>query len=118
MKLSTSLFFILVLLAQTSNDDINSFLSWFASNLSSWLLPLVLMICVLMFFFAILKAPLDVLKKRAVTLTATLTMLAQTDIITNLSSTFFSLLGLLIMIVLPLILILMLYKAFIALIKV
>lgn len=101
-------------------DATSDFLAWFSASLAGWLVPLMLMIFVLMFFFAVIKAPLDVLGKKKTAKLMPVLLLAQTNIsevVTDLSAAFFGVLGLLIVVVLPLVLILMLYKAFMQLIK-
>jgi len=94
------------------SSSIDNLMQWFTTSLTQLLIPLITLIVILMFFFAIVKAPLDVLKKASmVTL-----FLAQTNI-AGLADTFTSMLWLLLTLILPLALILLLYKAFISLVK-
>jgi len=87
------------------------------------LLPwLFLYIVILMFVYAVLKAPLDVLKSKALRVFpkfgAALSLATTvSDYFATISSVLFSLLALIFMILLPLILILLLYKSFMALVR-
>jgi hypothetical protein len=93
------------------------------------LLPwLFLYIVIFMFVYAVLKAPLDVLKSKALRVSKALkvphklvvALLVATTLgeyFAAISSTLFSLLVLILMVLLPLILILLLYKSFMALVR-
>jgi hypothetical protein len=112
---------LLLFIAQTVSADIDSLVSWFSSFLPV-ILWLFIFVVFVMFIYAILKAPLDVLRKGMVALVllaaeTTTTKTALETYITNLATVFWALLGSILIFLLPLLLILMLYKAFLALVK-
>ncbi len=119
MHLKTKSFFslfTLIALVATTSDPSQQLISFLSTFLSSVLPFLFLLIVVVMFIYAILKAPLDVLKRGMAM--SQLLMLAQTiDYFKSLGEAFFSLLSMLLFLLLPLILILMLYKSFMVLVK-
>jgi small-conductance mechanosensitive channel len=117
---STRLVFLALpslLLAQTAQTQ--ELFSWFVQVFLSLLPWLFLYIVILMFVYAVLKAPLDVLKSKALPKFGAASLLATTvsDYFAAISSVLFSLLALIFMILLPLILILLLYKSFMALVR-
>jgi hypothetical protein len=112
------LFFYLasiLLIAQTSSSD--ALFDWFTKSFLSIIPWLFLYIIIIMFIYAILRAPLDVLKSKAKYIAPSLVSATVSDYFTSIASTLFSLLTLVFMLLLPLILILMLYKSFFALVK-
>jgi len=117
------LILILFFLAQTTSS-IDAMVSWFASFLPI-VLWLFIFIIFVMFIYAILKAPLDVLRKGMASLslvllaaqTTTTTVAPELSYITNLTAVFWGLLGSILIFLLPLLLILLLYKSFLALVK-
>jgi hypothetical protein len=116
------LILILFFLAQTTSID--AMVSWFASFLPI-VLWLFIFIIFVMFIYAVLKAPLDVLRKGMASLslvllaaqTTTTTVAPELSYITNLTAVFWGLLGSILIFLLPLLLILLLYKSFLALVK-
>ena len=120
MHLKTKSFFSLITLitfvASTTSDPSQQLISFLSTFLSAVLPFLFLLIIVVMFIYAVLKAPLDVLKRGMIA--STVLLLAQTiDYFKSLGEAFFSLLSMLLFLLLPLILILMLYKSFMVLVK-
>jgi hypothetical protein len=115
----------LLLIAQTSQAQVQDLFDWFLRVFLSLLPWLFLYIVILMFVYAVLKAPLDVLKSKAIRTypkfgAALLVAVATTTVdeyFATISSVLFSLLALIFMILLPLILILLLYKSFMALVR-
>jgi hypothetical protein len=103
---------LLALLAAVTQD----FVDWFASAFLPVLVTLFVFIVIIMFFYAIVKAPLDVLRK-GLSVLALAVLTAQTEFYTELFKTFWSLLGAVLFILLPLLLILLLYKSFLALVR-
>lgn len=119
--LLNKLFFYLasiLLIAQTASSSDDLF-DWFTKSFLSIIPWLFLYIIILMFIYAVLKAPLDVLRSKAKYTAPASLLVAATinDYFTSIADTLFTLLGLIFMLLLPLILILMLYKAFFALVK-
>jgi len=112
---------LVLLLAQTDAGSIDALVSWFASFLPV-VLWLFIFIVIIMFLYAVLKAPLDVLRKGmaslALLVAQTTTAVASPDAyITNLAIVFWGLLGSILIFLLPLLLILLLYKSFMVLVK-
>jgi hypothetical protein len=112
------LFFYLasiLLVAQTTSSD--ALFDWFTKSFLSIIPWLFLYIVILMFIYAVLRAPLEVLRSKAKYIAPFLVSATVSDYFTSIASTLFSLLALVFMLLLPLILILLLYKAFFALVK-
>jgi len=76
-----------------------------------------MLIILVMFIYAILKAPLDALKKARYVALALFTAATVDNYFTSIASTLFSLLAMIFVLLFPMILILLLYKAFFALVK-
>ena len=110
----TKLFFYISLLSQTTTTQ--DLIDWFSS-----FLPVVtflfMFICIVMFIYAVLKAPLEVLKKAFIVSSAWSLVGFSTRYFESIVSTLFSLLSLFFMFLLPLILILLLYRSFFALVR-
>jgi hypothetical protein len=109
-------FFLLsiLLIGQTSNST--NLIQWFSAFLPV-IVNLFIIFSIIMFIYAILKAPLEVLKKdlRYVSYIA---FLGQTlDYLSSVVQTLMSLLYLFFIFLLPLILILILYRSFMALVR-
>jgi hypothetical protein len=121
--LLNKLFFYLasiLLVAQTTSSS--DLLDWFTKSFLTIIPWLLLYVIIIMFIYAVLRAPLDVLKTKALKtkvryIAAFLVSATVSDYFTTIASTLFSLLTLVFMLLLPLILILMLYKSFFALVK-
>jgi len=105
----------ILLIGQTSNST-DTLIQWFSSFLPV-IVNLFVIFSIIMFIYAILKAPLDILKKDLRYLSA-LAFLGQTlDYLTSVAQTLMSLLYLFFVFLLPLILILILYRSFMALVR-
>jgi hypothetical protein len=105
----------ILLVAQTTSSD--ALFDWFTKSFLSIIPWLFLYIVILMFIYAVLRAPLEVLRSKAKYIAPFLVSATVSDYFTSIASTLFSLLTLVFMLLLPLILILLLYKAFFALVK-
>ena len=105
----------ILLIGQTTNST-DTLIQWFSSFLPI-VVNLFVIFSIIMFIYAILKAPLDVLKKDLRYLSA-LAFLGQTlDYLSSVAQTLMSLLYLFFVFLLPLILILILYRSFMALVR-
>jgi len=117
--LNIPLFTLLTLVAQT-DYAFSDVLSWFNWFMGSFFIHFVIFIIILLFIFAVLKAPLEVVRKAAFLKLLALLLGESYDItgfIISTSKAFWSLLVLLFIFILPLFLILLLYKAFIKVVK-
>jgi len=113
-------FFLLsiLLIGQTTNST-NNLTQWFSAFLPV-IVNLFVIFSIIMFIYAILKAPLDILKKdlRYVRYITYAVFLGQTlDYLSSVAQTLMSLLYLFFIFLLPLILILILYRSFMALVR-
>jgi len=120
MRLAHIFMLMLILFLAQTGSSIDSLVSWFASFLPI-VLWLFIFIVIIMFLYAVLKAPLDVLRKGmaflALLVAQTTTTVAPDAYITNLALVFWGLLGSILIFLLPLLLILLLYKSFMVLVK-
>jgi len=110
-------FFLLsiLLIGQTSNST-NTLIQWFSAFLPV-IVNLFVIFSIIMFIYAILKAPLEVLKKD-LRYVSYIIFLGQTfDYLSSVAQTLMSLLYLFFIFLLPLILILILYRSFMALVR-
>jgi len=112
---------LLLLTAQTEYE-FTGVLDWFNWFIGSFFIHFVIFIIIILFFFAVIKAPLDTIRKSAfLRLSLPLLLLGETydftGFIISTSKAFWSLLALLFIFILPLFLILLLYKAFIKVVK-
>jgi len=117
------LFIPIIFISQTSYD-IQDFLGWFSTTLLPMVTPLFIFIVIIMFVFAILKAPLDVLRKGMAKTTAllllVLLLVGETGwdaYVYNVASTLGNLLTIFLVLVLPMIFILLLYRTFMFLVR-
>jgi len=105
----------ILLIGQTTNST-DTLIQWFSSFLPI-VVNLFVIFSIIMFIYAILKAPLDILKRDLRYLSA-LAFLGQTlDYLSSVAQTLMSLLYLFFVFLLPLILILILYRSFMALVR-
>jgi len=117
-KFFLSILLSILLIGQTTNST-NNLIQWFSSFLPI-VVNLFVIFSIIMFIYAILKAPLDILKKdlRYVRYITYAVFLGQTlDYLSSVAQTLMSLLYLFFIFLLPLILILILYRSFMALVR-
>ena len=104
----------ILLTGQTNSTD--TLIQWFSSFLPI-VVNLFIIFSIIMFIYAILKAPLDVLKKD-LRYVSYIIFIGQTlDYLSSVAQTLMSLLYLFFIFLLPLILILILYRSFMALVR-
>ena len=115
-KFFLTFFLLSILLTGQTTDSTNNLIQWFSSFLPI-VVNLFVIFSIIMFIYAILKAPLDVLK-RDLRYVSVLLFLGQTfDYLSSVVQTLMSLLYLFFIFLLPLILILILYRSFMALVR-
>ena len=106
---------ILLFLGQTT-DSTNNLIQWFSGFLPI-VVNLFIIFSIIMFIYAILKAPFEILKKD-LRYVSYIVFLGQTlDYLSSVVQTLMSLLYLFFIFLLPLILILILYRSFMALVR-
>ena len=115
-KFFLTFFLLSILLIGQTTDSTNNLIQWFSSFLPI-VVNLFVIFSIIMFIYAILKAPIEVLK-RDLRYVSVLLFLGQTlDYLSSVVQTLMSLLYLFFIFLLPLILILILYRSFMALVR-